>query len=69
MNAYAGRVRLTWEEAERGVKPPPYSRDEWAAMNAAVDAYADAELRARFHRAFPPPPAGDVNATRSEPLD
>lgn len=56
------RVRLTWDEAERGVKPVPYSRAEWEAMNAAVDSYADAELRARFRRAFPEPTTGDHNA-------
>jgi hypothetical protein len=44
------RVRLTWEEAERGVKPAPYSRAEWDALNAAVDAYADRELRVRLER-------------------
>lgn len=69
MSIYADRVRLTWDEAERGVKPVPYSRAEWQAMNDAVDAYADTELRARFRRAFPQPPAGDPNATLSPTLD
>jgi hypothetical protein len=42
------RIRLTWEEAERGVKPVPYSREEWDAMNRAVDEYSNRELRRKL---------------------
>lgn len=50
------RARLTLDDANSGTKPPPYTREEWEAMNRAVDAYADREFRDRFYRAFPPPP-------------
>jgi hypothetical protein len=46
------RVRLTWEEAERGVQPPPFTRAEWDAMNRAVDEYANRVFRLRWWSAF-----------------
>lgn len=40
------RVRLTEDEAKRGVSPEPFSREEWRAMADASREYA-VELRER----------------------
>lgn len=46
------RVRLTEDEAGRGVQPPLYSRAEWDAMNRAVEEYTHRLFRLRFWSSF-----------------
>ena len=39
------RRRLTLDEAQRGVQPEPFTREEWAAMEAASGEETTAKIR------------------------